>query len=144
MLCDQVCYTQSPCPCGRLLLTRTSTGDTQPLKGRSGSVSVGSLGPGAHKILCEPSECFHRVCGLILNMILSLLLSCWGFSFALGCEVSFFGGIQHCFVYGCSAMNCNFGVLIGEDERTSYSAIFPALFREDRTDDDYMSLSKEG
>ena len=29
-LCDtQVCCTQSPCPCGRSLLTCTSTGDTQ-------------------------------------------------------------------------------------------------------------------
>ena len=37
----QVCCTQSPCPCGSLLLTHTSTGDTQTLKGRSGSVSVG-------------------------------------------------------------------------------------------------------
>ena len=36
------------------LLTRTSTGDTQTLKGRSGSVSGRS--PGAHKILFEPSE----------------------------------------------------------------------------------------
>ena len=25
----EVCHTQSPCPCGRPLLTRTSTGDTQ-------------------------------------------------------------------------------------------------------------------
>ena len=25
----QVCWTQSPCPCGRPLLTRTSSGDTQ-------------------------------------------------------------------------------------------------------------------
>ena len=45
----QVCCTQSPCPCGRLLLTCTSERDTQTLKGRSGSVSVGS--PGVHKIL---------------------------------------------------------------------------------------------
>ena len=37
----QVCGTQSPCPCGRPLLTHTSTGDTQTLKGRSGSVSCG-------------------------------------------------------------------------------------------------------
>ena len=30
VLCHtQVCYTQSPCPCGSPLLTRTSTGDTQ-------------------------------------------------------------------------------------------------------------------
>ena len=29
-LCNtQVCCTESPCPCGRLLLTHTSTGDTQ-------------------------------------------------------------------------------------------------------------------
>ena len=40
---------RSPCPCSRPLLTRTSTGDTQTLKGRSGSVSVES--PGAQKIL---------------------------------------------------------------------------------------------
>ena len=31
-LCNtQVCCTESPCPCGRLLLTHTSTGDTQTL-----------------------------------------------------------------------------------------------------------------
>ena len=39
----QVCCTQSPCPCGRPLLTHTSTGDIKTLKGRSGSVSVGLL-----------------------------------------------------------------------------------------------------
>ena len=33
-----------------------SAGDTQTLKVRSGSVSVESLGPGAHKVLFEPSE----------------------------------------------------------------------------------------
>ena len=43
----QVCCTQSPCPCGRPLLTCASTGDTQTLKGRADSPSVGS--PGAHK-----------------------------------------------------------------------------------------------
>ena len=32
-----------------LLLTRASAGDTETLTGRSDSVSVGSLGPGAHK-----------------------------------------------------------------------------------------------
>ena len=47
----QVCCTQSPCPCCRPLLIRTSTGDTQTL---SGSVSVGSLGPGAHKVCLSP------------------------------------------------------------------------------------------
>ena len=75
------CCTQSPCPCGRLLLTRTSTGDTQTLKGRSGSVSVGS--PGAHKVLFEPSKHLWWVRGLILTAILPLLPSCLGFSLAL-------------------------------------------------------------
>ena len=116
------CCTQSPCPCGRLPLTRTSTGDTQRLKGRSGTVSVGS--PGAHKILFEPFKHLWWVWGLIRNAISPLLPSCWGFSFALGCEVSFFGGIQHSPVDGCSAVSCNFEVLTGEDERTSfYSSI---------------------
>ena len=41
----EVCCIQSPCPSGRPLLTHTSSRDTQTLKGRSGSVSVGSLGP---------------------------------------------------------------------------------------------------
>ena len=50
----QVCCTQSPYPCGRPLLTRTSIGDTQTLKGRSGSVSVGT--PGALNVLFEPSK----------------------------------------------------------------------------------------
>ena len=52
----QVCCTQSPCPCSRPLLTCTFAGDTQTLKGRSGSVSVGS--PNAYKVLFEPSEHF--------------------------------------------------------------------------------------
>ena len=73
---NQVCCTQSPCPCGRPLLTHTSTGDTQTLKGRSGSVSVGSLGPGAHKVLFEPSEHLWWVWGLILNAISPLLPPC--------------------------------------------------------------------
>ena len=87
-----VCSTQSPCPHGRQLLTRTSSGDTQTHKGRSDSVSVGS--PGAHKVLFEPSEHLWQVCGLFLNVISPLLPSCWGFSFTLGCRVSFFGSGQ--------------------------------------------------
>ena len=62
--------------------------------------------------------------GLILNMILPLLPSCWGFYFALGCGVSSFGQIQQSPVYGCSEASCKFGGLAGEDEHTSiYSAI---------------------
>ena len=57
--------------------------------------------------------------GLILNVIWPLLLSCWGFSFALGHGVSYFGGIQ-CFPVDDSVVTCNFGVLAGEDECTSF------------------------
>ena len=39
-----------------------------------------------------------------------------GLSFALGHEVSFFGGIQHSPVDSCVAVSCNFEVLTGEDE----------------------------
>ena len=106
--------------------TPASAADTPTLKGRSGSVSVGSLGPGAHKLLVEPSEHFWHIWGLVLNLISPLLPSCWGFSFVLGCVVSFCGGIQHSPVNGCSAARCNFGVLVREDERTSLSlAILP-------------------
>ena len=45
----QVCCTQSPCPCSRPPLTLTSPG-----KHISVSVSVGSLGPGAHKVCLSP------------------------------------------------------------------------------------------
>ena len=81
----QVCCTQSPCPCGSPLLTHTFSGDIQTqfclsLCGVSGSWCVQGL--------FEPSECFWWVWGLILNVILPLLPSCWGFSFALVCEVS--------------------------------------------------------
>ena len=76
----KVCCSQSPCPCGKSLLTRASTGDTQALKGKSGSVSVGPLGPGVHKVLFEH---FWQVWGLILNATSLLLPSCWDFSLAL-------------------------------------------------------------
>ena len=116
---DGLCHThvfcsQSPCPCSRPLLTHTSTGDTQTLKDRFGSVSVEP--PGAHKVLFEPSKCLWWVWGLILNAILPLLPSCWGFSFALECGVSFLGGIQQSPVDRCLAASCNFDVLSREDE----------------------------
>ena len=49
-----------------------------------------SMGPGVHKVLVEPSAHKWWVWGLILNAILPLLASCWGFSFALEQGVSFF------------------------------------------------------
>ena len=81
----QVCCTQSPCPCGRPLLTHTSTGDAQTqfclsLCGVSGSWCTQGL--------FEPSEHLWREWGLILNMNSPLLQSCWDFSFALGRGVS--------------------------------------------------------
>ena len=117
----QVYCTQIPCPCSSPLQTCTSTGDTQTqfwlsLCGVSGSWCVQGL--------FEPSEHFWRVWGLVLNVISPLLPSCWGFSFALGCGVSFFGGIQHSPFDGCSVASCNFGVLAGEDEyKFFYSVI---------------------
>ena len=53
----------------------------QTLRLRSESVSVRFLGPGAHTVLFEPSECLWCVWGLNLNAILPLLPSCWGFTF---------------------------------------------------------------
>ena len=114
----RLCCIQSPRPCGRPLLTCTSIGDTHTLKSRSDSVSVKS--PGAHKVLFEPSECLWRVWVLVLNAISPFLPSCWGFSFACGCGVSFSGGIQHSSADGCSAVSHNSGVLEGEDECASF------------------------
>ena len=48
------------------------------------------LSPGMHNILFKLSECLWLVWGLVLNVILPLLPSFWGFSFALGCGISFF------------------------------------------------------
>ena len=80
---SQVCCSQSPCPRAKPLLIRGTTGDTQMLKGRSGSVSAENLGPGAHKVLFEQS--ISDGWGvLIVNVISPLILSCCGFSFVLG------------------------------------------------------------
>ena len=70
----------------RPLMTRTSTGDTETLKGRSGSVSMVSWGAQGFVWACWASL---AVWGLILNAILPLLPSCWAFSFAFACGVSF-------------------------------------------------------
>ena len=88
-------------------------------KHSSGSVSVRVSGSCYAQDLFEPSDHLWWVWGLILNMISPLLPSWWGLSFALGCGVSFLGGIQHSPVDSCSAVSCNFGVLAGEDEHTS-------------------------
>ena len=82
----QVCCTQSPCPCSRPLLTRTSTGDTQTQFWLS---LCGVAGFWCAQGLFGPSECLWWVWGLILNVLLPLLPSFWGFSFALGRGLSF-------------------------------------------------------
>ena len=115
---SQVCCSQSPCPCGRSLLTRASARDTQTLKGRSGSVSC----QGHCSLPLVSSEHLWQVWDFVLNAIAPVLPSCWGFAFALGQGVSFFGGIQHSPVNGCSASTCDFGVLTGEDEPMSLSS----------------------
>ena len=43
-----------------------------------------------------------------------------GLLLCLGHGVSFFGGIQHSPVKGCSVASCRFGVLTGEDEHMSF------------------------
>ena len=48
---SQVCCTQSPCPCSRPLLTIPPQ---ETLTHSSVSVSVGSLGPGVHKVCLSP------------------------------------------------------------------------------------------
>ena len=42
------------------------------------------------------------------------------FSFAPECTTSFFDGLQHPLVEGCSAASCNFRVLTGVDEHMSF------------------------
>ena len=95
------------------------------VKGRSGSVSVGS--PGGHKILFESSKHLWWVWSLILNTISPFLPHFCDFSFALGHGVSVSGGIQHSPVNGCSGASCNFGVLTGVDEHTSVHSAILAL-----------------
>ena len=85
---------------------------------------MGCLGSGARQVLLDPSDHFWQVWGLILNMILSLLQACWGFSFALGYGVSFFGGIQHSPVDGCSATSCNFEFL--QEKMSSCPSTLPS------------------
>ena len=81
----QVCYTQSPCPCGSLLVTCTSTGDAPTHFSLS---FCGVSGSWCIQGLFEPSEHLWREWSLILNANSPLLPSFWGFSFVLECGVS--------------------------------------------------------
>ena len=71
----QVCCTQSPCPCGRPLLTCSSAADTQTQFWLS---LCGVPGSWCAQSMFEPSECLWQEWGLILNVNLPLLSSCWG------------------------------------------------------------------
>ena len=85
----QVCCTHSLCPYSRPLLIHTFSGDIQTQFWLS---FCGVSGSWCAQGLFEPSEHLCRVRSLILNAILPLLPSCWGFSFALGHGVSFLVG----------------------------------------------------
>ena len=103
---SQVWCSQSPCPHSRSLLAHASTGDTQTLKGMSGSVSCrGSLllalSPGVHSFVCA---LWASLVGLRFDfkhsctpptILLRLLLCPWMQG------IFFFGGIQHSLVDGC-------------------------------------------
>ena len=125
---SQVFCSQSPGPHGRPLLTHASAGDTQ--KGRSGSVSLGSLGPGVPKVLFEPSKHLWSVWGfspptilLGFSLFFLLLPSCWASPLALDVGYLFLGGIQHSPVGGGLAVSCNFEVLTEDEGRSFYSTI---------------------
>ena len=105
---SQACCSQRFHPCDRPLLIRAPAGDTNTLKGRSGSVSMGSTVSDVHKVLFVPSKCFWQIWGSSLNAILSLLQSCWGLSFALGHGVSFLGVVQQSPVHNYSAVILEF------------------------------------
>ena len=122
LLQEGLCHTlgllhPEPLPLRQSTADRTSSGDTETQLWLN---LCGVSGCWCTQGLLEPSEHLWQVWGLILNAISPLLPSCWGFSFALGCGVSFFGGIQHSPVDSCSAAICNFGVLTGEDEHISF------------------------
>ena len=108
-----------PGPPGRLLPEPLSL---HPQAGLAQSLRAAMApfpGSWSHEVLFAPSKRRWWVRGLILNAIAPLLLSCCSFFFALRRRISFLGGIPHSPVDGCSAADCDFGVL-AEDEHTSF------------------------
>ena len=94
----QICSTQSPYT---LSVHHWPVPPQEILKHNFVSVSVGSLGPGAHKV-CLSSLSIWWVWRLILNVISSPLPSFWGFSFALGCGISPHSHSSTCCLTGVS------------------------------------------
>ena len=58
--------------------------------------------------------------GFDFIVIVPLLPSHCGFVLVFGSGISFFAGFKHPPVDGCSITSCNFGVLAGGDEHTSF------------------------
>ena len=137
--CSLAVLQLEPCPCGRSLQTCASAGDTQALKGRSGSVSSGGH-CSFPSVLVLTGFRLHppRISGrdLILNAIVKKKkCNCAPPTILLGlflCPCTwgiFFGVIQHFAVNGCSAASCNFSIISGEVECMSfYSAILYEFF----------------
>ena len=63
--------------------------------------------------------------GLEFIVIAPLLLSCCGFYFVFGREISFFGGCPHPLVDSCSTASCSFGA--GGDGQTFF---YPVILNE--------------
>ena len=63
----------------------------------------------------------HHLVGMGFDFIMIMPLpSHCSFLFVFGHGLSLFGGFQHLLVDGFSTASCNFGVLIGGDECTSF------------------------
>ena len=107
----RICCTQSPRSCSSPLLTVTSTGDAQTQFCLS---LCGVPGSWCSQGLFEPSKHLWWEWGLILNVILPLLPSCQGFSFALGRGVS---------PYSCSSAYRLIGVSLTLDVEYLHSAV---------------------
>ena len=90
----------------------------ETFKHSSGSVSVGSRGPGVHKVwalwVCLVGKGFDSNCDFSLpTTLLEFLLRPWTWGI-------FFGGVQHSPIDGFSAASCSFGVLAREDKCMSF------------------------
>ena len=82
-----------------------------------------SLGPGVYKVLFESSEHLWRVWRLILKLISPLVLSCRGFSFALGHGVSFLLGSSHLLSMVVQQLDA---VLEFSQERSAHPSTLPS------------------
>ena len=100
LLQEDLCHThtQSTCPCSRPLPTHTSTRGAQTQFCLSLCWVPGSW---CTQDSFEPSEHLWKELGLILNVNLPLLPSCWGFSCAFGHGIS---------PHICSTAYCLIGV----------------------------------